>query len=230
MTADEIVTAEPGLRERKKAQRRERILAEATRLFDRQGISATTMADIATASGISPATVFNYFGSKDSIILAMISEGVARAYETGFIEPPAQAKSSFDHILVQMFCDVVRHTFQIAPPRVWRFAESGVIRHPDTALALEYQSIETRLIGAIAKFLSAYELEFTSKEQPDHLVLAQVFHDTWNAEFLRLIQTNGDVQSDLVAHLEPKISTLCRLIFTPDFIRNPKLKASSNES
>ena len=72
---------EPGLRDRKKARRRAQIMAAAQGLFASRGIDATTMADIAAAAGISAPTVFNYFGSKDGILIAMITEGTMRARE-----------------------------------------------------------------------------------------------------------------------------------------------------
>ena len=74
--------AEPGLRDRKKARKRDEIIQAARDLFSRQGIDATTMADIATAADISAPTVFNYFGSKDGILIAMITEGTNEARES----------------------------------------------------------------------------------------------------------------------------------------------------
>lgn len=70
-----------GLRDRKKARRRAEILREAARLFGLNGIDATTMAELADAVGVSPPTLFNYFGSKDGILIAMIVEGSGRLRE-----------------------------------------------------------------------------------------------------------------------------------------------------
>ena len=64
-----------GLRDRKKARRREDILNAASALFAAKGIDATTMAEIADAVDVSPPTIFNYFGNKDGILIALITEG-----------------------------------------------------------------------------------------------------------------------------------------------------------
>lgn len=59
-----------GLRERKAQRTRERIVAESLTLFESVGYEQTTMESIAEAADISPSTLYRYFPTKDSIILA----------------------------------------------------------------------------------------------------------------------------------------------------------------
>ena len=58
-----------GLRERKKLKTRESIQREAMRLFQQHGYEETTIEDIAEAAEISPSTFFNYFPSKEDVVL-----------------------------------------------------------------------------------------------------------------------------------------------------------------
>lgn len=58
-----------GLRERKKQRTKEAIQREALRLFEAQGYEATTIEQIAAAADISPSTFFNYFPSKEDVII-----------------------------------------------------------------------------------------------------------------------------------------------------------------
>jgi AcrR family transcriptional regulator len=58
-----------GLRERKKLKTKEAIQREALRLFQEQGYEGTTIDQIAAAAEISPSTFFNYFPSKEDVVL-----------------------------------------------------------------------------------------------------------------------------------------------------------------
>jgi AcrR family transcriptional regulator len=58
-----------GLRERKKLKTRAAIQKEAMRLFLKKGFEATTIEEIAEAVEISPSTFFNYFPSKEDVVL-----------------------------------------------------------------------------------------------------------------------------------------------------------------
>jgi AcrR family transcriptional regulator len=58
-----------GLRERKKQKTREAIQREAMRLFEKQGYDETTIEEIAEAADISPSTFFNYFPTKEDVVL-----------------------------------------------------------------------------------------------------------------------------------------------------------------
>jgi len=80
-----------GLREQKKAQTRSAIIAEAGRLFTAQGFQATTMDEIAAAAGVSPATLYNYFGTKNSVLLADVETTVGEMIDAGSVvlmDPP----------------------------------------------------------------------------------------------------------------------------------------------
>jgi AcrR family transcriptional regulator len=58
-----------GLRERKKQKTKASIQREALRLFKRRGYDETTIEDIAEAAEISPSTFFNYFPTKEDVVI-----------------------------------------------------------------------------------------------------------------------------------------------------------------
>lgn len=62
------------LREQKKQQTQQSILATASSLFRKQGFAGTSMDEIALSSNIARGTLFNYFASKDAIVLALARE------------------------------------------------------------------------------------------------------------------------------------------------------------
>ena len=58
-----------GLRERKKQKTKEAIQREAMRLFKKQGYEETTVEQIAAAAELSPSTFFNYFPTKEDVVI-----------------------------------------------------------------------------------------------------------------------------------------------------------------
>jgi AcrR family transcriptional regulator len=71
------MTAELGLRERKKQRTRETIARVAMELFDRQGYAQTTIAQVAAAADVSPRTVSGYFPAKEELVFPDEKEALA---------------------------------------------------------------------------------------------------------------------------------------------------------
>ena len=64
--AKTVVPEQPGLRQRKRQQIRERLTRTAVALFLERGFEATTLDDIAAAADISRRSFFHYFASKET--------------------------------------------------------------------------------------------------------------------------------------------------------------------
>lgn len=75
---------------------RDRLLAEATRLFSEKGFNATSMRDLAEALGLQPASLYAHIRSKDELLLEIL-ERAAEDFHGGMNEVlampvPADAK------------------------------------------------------------------------------------------------------------------------------------------
>jgi AcrR family transcriptional regulator len=55
-------------------RQRRRILDAASALFDERGIDRATMAEITSASGVQPSTMYQYFSNKDDIVWAIVAD------------------------------------------------------------------------------------------------------------------------------------------------------------
>ncbi len=62
------------LRDRKKEQRNKRIFAAGARLFKEKGYADVTISDIAKEADVGVGTIYNYFSSKNDILLSIVAE------------------------------------------------------------------------------------------------------------------------------------------------------------
>jgi AcrR family transcriptional regulator len=65
-------------RERKKAALRAQILSAAIDLFSRRGLDAVTIDEIAAAADVGKGTIYNYFATKEDIVVAFMADLEAR--------------------------------------------------------------------------------------------------------------------------------------------------------
>lgn len=217
----EVNPTSTGLRDRKKVKRRQEIIAVARTLFAEQGIDATTMADIAEAAGISAPTVFNYFGSKDGVLIALISDGTREARERDR-ELHWQENTDLGSLILNLFVRVAIRTLEIADKRVWRYAESAAIRHPETELASQYAGVTEALIDVVTEFFDGLDLRLRSGSQPSGRLLAQLFYDVWMPCYIRLITSEEHTPAEHEVILRARILPLVDMLFDDESIAKPR--------
>ena len=105
-----VVNLRGSRRERKKAAIRAHILTTAIDLFSKHGISAVTVDQIAEAADIGKGTIYNYFATKEDIVVAFMVEleKKVQAKVRGFVASP----QPLDSILA----DFIRFQFRFKKP------------------------------------------------------------------------------------------------------------------
>ena len=147
-----------GLRDRKKKEQRHRIIQAAAGLFAEQGLDDTTMDEVATASDVSVATVYNYFGSKGALLLAGVEEDTDRMIEAGsaVIESPGARPLPAIQRLSRIYLD----EFTVWDKRLLReVLSSAYQRGGDTDLTEELAQMDQRLIAQMMTLISHFHQE-----------------------------------------------------------------------
>lgn len=156
-----------GLRERKKRETR-RLLAEiATRMFAERGFDAVRVSEIAAKANVSDKTVFNYFPTKEDLILEGREEVERELLRTVRERPPGES----------VLAAVRRHTLGVADrmnalPAERRAAFRKVVANTPSVharmrqMSLQYEDELTRLLAEEAG---------TSPSDPTARTVASVF-------------------------------------------------------
>lgn len=221
--------AELGLRDRKKARRRDAIIAAAIDLFEKKGVDATTVADIAEACDVSTPTVFNYFGSKDGVLVAIVEEGTQRKRDSGSRRPRLEG-IPLASIVLDLFSEVSQETLDIASRRVWRYAEASVIRRPDTDLSARFRNISHLLIEAIAERLELYELRTRAGTPIDIGQLSIMLYDLWMPCYLTLIADAQNTLEDHEAMLSQRITPFLYYVFDDATLTATRLRQAGESA
>ncbi|MEV0593515.1 TetR/AcrR family transcriptional regulator [Nonomuraea cavernae] len=94
-----------GRREQNRRETRTRVLDAAKKLFLERGVEGTTAVDLASAARISRSTFFNYFATKDDLLIALWEEQVGNLGSL-ITEALAQPASTEERVLL-LFTDLV---------------------------------------------------------------------------------------------------------------------------
>ncbi|RME22021.1 MAG: TetR/AcrR family transcriptional regulator [Deltaproteobacteria bacterium] len=174
--------------ERQKDEKRERILRAAWALIRHYGYQKTTMDDIAREAGVGKGTVYNYFGSKQEIMLALTDLTNRRILEeveriaSGSEPPLERLRRCVLHRLLTLF-DLVQkypHSQDVIAsllPAIVERLKTYVERHgailgrivgqgcAGGAFACEDPEATGRLLAELFEFMTPPYYRFKSKQE-----------------------------------------------------------------
>ena len=147
-----------GLRERKKVETRERISTAARQLFFERGYDAVTVVEVAAAAEVSPATVFNYFRTKEHLFFSGLEAFEATLVQTVRDRPLGEP------VLAAFRRGVLGPSDRLAAPGVSRgIARAGELIRSSAALQDEERAIRARHADALAAVI-AQDVQRTGSE------------------------------------------------------------------
>jgi TetR/AcrR family transcriptional regulator len=183
---------------------RDRLLDAAVRRFAAQGIAGTSLRDIASEAGVTPALVHYYFGGRDALLQVVIEERVMPLV-MGLRAPVAQAGDDL-RALIEGFVRTVIGTASAHPwlPQLWVrevLHESGALR----GLMLERVGpLLPRMLAA--RFAQAQRLGQLNPRIDSRLLVASIMGQTMflvaSAPVWRSLFDADDIGTDaLVSHV-----------------------------
>ncbi|WP_053139722.1 TetR/AcrR family transcriptional regulator [Pseudomonas sp. MIACH] len=183
-----------GLRERQKAERRQAISKAAIELFERQGFQNTTIEQIASQAGVSPPTVFKYFGNKQEIILEILHQADQRAIidtrsRIHEIDDPVEALCHLERLLTG-------YALEVMHPSLWRELLPLILFGGSNGLPEGYRAMNDALRAEISELLRELQQAGKLRPQLDVELAAFLLNDYSHLQLFRLVnQEHPDIDA-----------------------------------
>lgn len=192
------IDSAPGLRERQKVARYERILASARSLFNSRDFDNTTMAAIAENAEVSTPTVFNYFKTKDQLLLALVLQ-VHHETREGVQSFQTQASSSLPDAICEFLAMYSKTSLSTINRKTWRHVESTSIRLPDSDFVKKYDALTDEMLSDFYDFLARMTRDAPLVGGESLTPIAAIMFSHWSRLFIELVR---DEAVSIDAHVE----------------------------
>ncbi len=184
-----------GLRERQKADRRQRILQAARTLFAEAGHESITIEAIADRAGVSGVTVHNYYGTKSGVLLALVAESDRELLENMVA---VQARKSRDPIeLTLRFAATIRaHAITFLDKAIWRQVIAASITDTTSRFGKSYRALDEQLAMFLVHELSGIQRAGGLPEHVSPQDLGKALFNIQNMQFIHFISSDEMSDSD----------------------------------
>ena len=172
-----------GLRERQKAERGRRILQAASARFRAAGYDATRIEEIAEAAGVSVGTLYNYFGAKGDVLVAIVSLEVEEILAEGaaLVAAPCADAEAAVAALIGLYYD---HSLVYLSKAMWRTAMAMAILTPDSPASRRYAALDARLSAQVCELVASLQAAGAMREDVDAEAVGQMLFNNLNQMFL----------------------------------------------
>lgn len=200
-----------GLRERQKADRTQRILQAASRLFRGHGYAPVRIEDIAAAADVSAGTCYNYFSTKGDILLAIVAMEVEEVIGAGAAvvsDPPRHVAEALDR-LTHIYYD---HSLEYLSKEMWRAAMALSIEAPDTPNGARYSELDRRLSAQVTDLIAALQAHGVVRADLDAGPMGELLFNNLNQMFIDFVKDDAMTLDHLKARVTAQTRPVATLI------------------
>lgn len=177
----------PGLRERQKQQRSQRMLAAAAKLFNERGYPDVTIEEIADLAEVSPATVHNYYSSKDKLLLSIVEDGDAGIFGR-LLDLARSFRGTPSAAMNKILTEITLRSLDYLNHKVWRHAIAASITSTDSEYRVGFSKIHERFAKIVNETLECVLARNGVELPPSQArVLGSALYKIQHALFIALI-------------------------------------------
>jgi AcrR family transcriptional regulator len=184
------------LRERQKADREMRILTAAVHKFRADGYKRARIEDLAQAAGVSVGTVYNYYGTKGDILIAVVALEVEEVLTEGRAVVDDPPDDFFAAVLALTFC-YYDHSLNYLTKEMWRRAMALAIEAPDTPNGRRYAALDVRLAEQVGELIARFQQRGKVPSEMDATALGRVTFHSINQLFIAFVTQDAMTLEEL---------------------------------
>lgn len=184
----------PSFRERQQQAREEAILEAAVELLTTKGYAAMTMDDVATAVGISKATLYQHFPSKEELAVRVVTAFVEQIYD--YLMALDSALPAIERVqrvirwVIELRCAMEQRLGQPSTGGIGPTLKPIVSRHP------LFQARRDRLVAAFGELVDAAKADGDLRtEIPTRVVVQAMLSLVRDFDYAELM-ASGHVSAD----------------------------------
>lgn len=174
------------LRQRQKAEREKRILSAAVHRFRADGYRQARIEDLAEAADVSVGTVYNYYGTKGDILIAVVAMEVEEVLAEGQALLDAPPGDLCEALLALTFC-YYDHSLHYLTKEMWRQAIGLSIEAPDTPNGRRYAELDARLAAQVGDLIGRFQSEGAIARDVEAEALGRVLFHNLNQLFIAFV-------------------------------------------
>jgi AcrR family transcriptional regulator len=185
-----------GLRERKKAATAQKIIEEASGMFQEMGYENTRIEDVAARADLSAATFYNYFRSKADILLSSVSaetEIVLAEADRCIDQTYDSAADAFDALVATYFTT----SFTRTPRSLWRIAVSQSMLDPVSEFSQRYVEMDNRLSNQCCRFVRVMQNARHIRKDVPSAPIGELLFNNVNMNFVGYIRSETLTAEDV---------------------------------
>jgi AcrR family transcriptional regulator len=171
-----------GLRERKKRLMRQQLSDTATVMFMERGFDGVRVSEVAEACGVSEKTVFNYFPTKESLVLDLTDHTMA-ALRTDLADTEVRPIDATLRILARELVGMTSWLDQHDDPTeaIAAFQRFGEMIRATPSLRAHQRDMADRLVAVAAEILA--RRTGMTPEDPEPRIAATALLGLWDIQF-----------------------------------------------
>jgi AcrR family transcriptional regulator len=200
-----------GLRAKHKADRHQRIVEAAARLFRTQGYDTVKMEAIAAAAEVSIGTIYNYYKNKGDLLVAIVSMEVHEVLAAGervIADPPRNAEKA----VAKLISNYIEHALVYLSKEMWRQAMAITTQQPDSPSGVAYNELDEALARQTAKLIRKLQTLGLMQVGLDAQAIGEMIFNNTNMMFTIFVKQEAMSVTSLLARIRRQNRTLVQAI------------------